>query len=474
MAKHSLIEPIVSVDEVSDWDVEVDVVVVGAGGCGLTAALAAGERGSTVFLLDRDHRMTCNTARSGGMMPAAATKLQRDAGIVESADHFSQDVLRKNHSASDRDTTLHLCRTATKVVDWLTGVHNVDLELATDFLYPGHTEYRMHSAPDRTGSALVADLRRANAALAGVHYVPDVNCETLVADGDGAVVGAIVNSGSREAVRSRKVILACNGFAGNRETVRRFIPEVAGALYFGGESSTGEGIIWGQALGADVAFMDAYQCHATVAMPGEILVTYSITTEGGFHVNLRGERFAKETRGYSEHALDVLRQPEGIAIVIYDERIHRLGLTFPDYRECADTGLVKFEQSLESLATLFHLPPDALATTLAEYERGREAGIDRWGREDFADLRPPYYGVRVTGALFHTQGGLKVDSHGRVLKKSGEPVPNLYAGGGVAAGVSGHGPEGYLSGNGLLTALGYGYLAGLHAAASLDVEAGDP
>lgn len=465
MPDYPFSDPIVPATEVPEWDAEADVIVVGAGGCGLVAALAAADEGATVFLLDRDRKPTCNTARSGGMIPAAGTRLQLAAGIQESVEHFAQDIFAKNHNTSDPETTLHLCRTATDVVNWLTERHGITLEVATDFLYPGHTEYRMHCPPERTGGALVADLKRAVAEVPAIQYVPDMDVVTLVAALDGSVVGVTTAGG--EHLRAARVILACNGFAGNPELVRRYIPQVADALYFGGPASTGEGIVWGQALGAAVAFMDAYQCHATVAMPGEILVSYSITMEGGFHVNLNGERFAREDRGYSEHALSVLDQPEGIAVVIYDERIHQLGLTFPDYRDCMEAGLVRTEATIEALAKRFELPLDAVAATLADYQRARAEGNDRFGRQTFADLQGPWYGIRVTGALFHTQGGLVVDQDARVLREDGTPVPGLYAGGGTAAGISGHGPEGYFSGNGLLTATGYGYLAGRHAARSL-------
>jgi fumarate reductase flavoprotein subunit len=154
-------------------------------------------------------------------------------------------------------------------------------------------------------------------------------------------------------------------------------------------------------------------------------------------------------------------------VVVYDERIHRLGLTFPDYRACVEAGLVKEAATIEALGAAFRIDGAALARTRAEYEAGRAAGGDRFGRRTFADLQPPFFGIRVTGALLHTQGGLVVDREARVLRADGTPIPNLYAGGGVAAGISGHGADGYLSGNGLLTALGYGFLAGRHAAASL-------
>ena len=139
-------------------------------------------------------------------------------------------------------------------------------------------------------------------------------------------------------------------------------------------------------------------------------------------------------------------------------------MQFADYRQAVELGAVRRGESLEELARILGLPPDALAETMEVYQAAaRGEAPDPFGRQDCRILEPPLYGVRVTGALFHTQGGLVVDRHARVLRPDGTPIPNLYAGGGVAAGISGHGPGGYLSGNGLLTALGYGMLAGDHA-----------
>ncbi|MFQ5858929.1 MAG: FAD-binding protein [Anaerolineae bacterium] len=123
------------------------------------------------------------------------------------------------------------------------------------------------------------------------------------------------------------------------------------------------------------------------------------------------------------------------------------------------------------MAETLHLDPEALHETLEAYHRAVMGGEDEFGRTDFAEpLRPPYYGVQVTGALFHTQGGLKVDKRARVLRTDGTPVPNLYAGGGVAVGVSGSGSAGYIAGNGLLAALGLGKIAGEDAAGSVNRE----
>jgi flavocytochrome c len=458
--------------DISNWSFDTDVVVVGSGGCGLTAAIAAAQKDVEVVVFEKQEHPWSNTARSGGMIPAAGTRFQRDAGIDETAEEFAEDIFRKNHHASDPGMTLHLARLATGMVEWLVDDVGVDLVFIDDFKYPGHSQYRMHAPPNRTGAALVNDLRRAVNQHANSDLISDASVTRLIADDEDQVMGVVVQYGSQiERVRAQKVILACNGFAGNPDMVAKYCPSVSNALYFGGEGNTGEGILWGQELGAAVAFMDAFQSHASVAVPHSILITYALIMEGGFQVNSSGQRFGNETSGYSEHALAVLSQPEAIAWDIYDERLHQLGLSFDDYRQAIGAGAIKQSDSIEGLANELGLPVATLAKTLETYQAcAGGAEEDVYGRSDCRHLEAPFYGVRVTGALFHTQGGLKVDYNGRVLREDGREIPNLYAGGGVAAGLSGHGPGGYLSGNGLLTAMGYGLLAGRDAAATIRSE----
>jgi fumarate reductase flavoprotein subunit len=455
---------------IDDWSFATDIVVVGSGGCGLTAAMAAAQQGIEVLVFEKQSRPWSNTARSGGMIPAAGTRFQQSAGIWETPEAFAADIFKKNQHTSDPKMTLHLARTATAMVEWLVDDVGVDLVLIDDFKYPGHSEYRMHAPPSRTGGALIKDLRQAAENHPLTDLITDASVINLVAGEDDSVRGVVVQYGTRiERVRARKVILACNGFAGNSDMVAKYCPAMSNAIYFGGEGNTGEGILWGQELGGELAFMDAFQSHASVATPHGILITYALIMEGGFQVNRAGKRFGDETSGYSEHALSVLAQPDGFAWDVYDERLHQLGLSFEDYRQALDAGAIKRSDTIEGLAAELNLPTREMARTLAAYHAfAAKENVDAFGRTDCRRLEPPFYGVKVTGSLFHTQGGLKVDFNGCVLRVDGNPIPNLYAGGGVAAGISGHGPGGYFSGNGLLTAIGYGMLAGRHAASMIE------
>lgn len=184
-------------------------------------------------------------------------------------------------------------------------------------------------------------------------------------------------------------------------------------------------------------------------------------------VNAGGARFADEGRGYSEQALEVLRQPGGVAFTLFDERIAEIARQFEDFRAAEAAGVILAGDTWEALAEALRLPAVHLARTMDDAARlKREGATDAFGRP-FAgvpQLSPPFRGVRVTGALFHTQGGLVVDGAARVLRPGGAPLPNLLAAGGAACGVSGGRAAGYLSGNGLLTAVALGCLAGETAA----------
>jgi fumarate reductase flavoprotein subunit len=359
---------------------------------------------------------------------------------------------------------------AAPCVEWLADAHGIPFELVEGFTYPGHSALRMHGTPRRTGRQLMDHLLAA-AARAGIEIVSHARVTTLYADEDGTVRGLAFArpDGSVETIGCRALVLASNGYGGNKALVRRHIPEMAEALYFGHPGNEGDALLWGEALGADARDLGAYQGHGSVAHPHGILVSWAVMSEGGIQVNAAGQRFSNEHRGYSEQAVDVLAQEGGIAFDIYDAHCEAAALQFEDYRAAQEQGAVKRADTVEALAAALGLPAGALAATLAEAEAmARGEKPDPFAR-DFTTkppLHPPYRGVRVTGALFHTQGGLAVDAAARVLRPDGTPLPNLFAGGGAARGVSGRTVDGYLSGNGLLTAVTLGRAAGTSAAQS--------
>ncbi len=459
--------PVLPADNI-DFDFEAPVVIVGAGACGLVAALTLKDAGIDPLVLERDPAPQGSTALSSGLIPAAGTRIQKTKGVEDSPDLLAGDLSRKAKGENDPAVVRAVAEVSGPTIDWLNDEKGIQLSLVEGFLYPGHSVLRMHGPPSRTGGELMGALTN-RAEAEGIDIVTDAVVNDLYTAPDGRIAGVsfVRPDGRREAVGCGALILACNGFGGNEAMVEEHIPEIAGAVYCGHAGNKGDAVNWGRDLGAAVADMGSFQGHGSVAHQHNILITWAVMMDGGFQVNATGERFSNEHAGYSEQGKVVNAQPGRVAWDIYDARIHELAMGFEDYRDAEKAGAVVTAGTIEDLAAKLGLPDGALARTLAETRAFAQGeGSDPFGR-DFTGapaLEAPFYGIKVAGALFHTQGGLAVDTGARVLRPDGTPFPNLFAGGGAARGLSGSSDYGYLSGNGLLAAVMLGRIAGLSAA----------
>ena len=446
------------------FDTQVPLIIVGAGAAGLCAALAAKEVGIDAVVMERDDVPSGSTALSAGLIPAAGTRFQRAKGIADSPDLFAADIQRKAKGEVDRAVVETVAARAAPLVEWLSDRYGLPFEVVDNFNYPGHSAMRMHGLPSRTGRELMDRLRSA-AEANDIVILEKSTAQRLFADSESRIRGVEVacRDGSCERIGCETMILACNGFGGNPELVRRYIPEMAGALYFGHPGNRGDAVIWGDALGAQLSHLGAYQGHGSVATPHNILISWATIMQGGIQVNSEGRRFCDETRGYSEQAAEVLRQPGGFVWTVFDARIAEVARQFDDFGKAENVGAILTADSIAGLANAMRVPAATVAAEWKNVENLKSADArDRYGRKFGADqaCKPPLHAVKVTGALFHTQGGLAIDSKGRVKRKEGTGFPNLFAAGGAAAGVSGSTAAGYLSGNGLLTATVLGRLTG--------------
>ena len=447
-------------------DTDVDVVVAGAGAAGTSAALAAAQGGASVLLLDAQeaYRHGSNTAMSTSMIPAGGSRWQQALGVDDSPEVFAADIRAKTKGAADPTVTRTLTEVAPSLVAWLADHGRLPLDLVTDFRYPGHSRDRCHTVPDRAGRTMHGHLLDRIAEQEAITLAVPMGLRDVEVE-DGRVRAAILAApdGTLETVRTDAVVLATNGFGADSELVRTHLPEIATGLYHGGDGSRGDALRIGQRLGADVGYLDAYQGHGSVAIPHGILLTWATVMHGGLLLNADGERFGDETEGYSEFGARVAGQPNAVAWMVFDERIDAACRAFADYQDLLEAGAIRWVDDVAALARVIGAPLDAVGTTLQRAAAAAQGEHqDEHGRRAFeASLNPPYAAVKVTGALFHTQGGLRVDADAQVLA-GGHPVTGLYAAGGAAVGISGHGADGYLAGNGLLSALGLGYLAGRH------------
>jgi len=451
-----------------DFDFSTQIVVVGGGACGLCAALAARDAGAETFVLERTKAILGTTSMSTGLIPAAGTDEQRGEGITDGPEIFSRDIMTKNNEGADPDIVTMLAETSVDTIGWLRDQHNVPLTLVDGFLYPGHSVRRMYGTPNRTGSELMAALEAA-VREAGAELVTEAYVVDLVADSDKRIRGIVFErpDGVRESMGCEALILASCGFAGDPTLVAKFIPEMTAAVPHTHLENKGSAFLWGEALGAALGDMDSYQGHGGLAYGHGVPILWPTIMEGGIQVNQEGRRFSDESLGYSEQACKILAQSGAVAWTLFDQRIYDMMMQFDDFKDAVAAKALIVAEGVDQLASKTGLPLEKLTATLASVDTSkRDAVPDSFGRRfrQGTELLAPFYAVKVTGALFHTQGGLCIDRDARVLDREGQSFPNLFAGGGAARGISGAGSTGYIAGNGLLTATSLGKVAGRVAA----------
>ncbi|MGE5714642.1 MAG: FAD-dependent oxidoreductase, partial [Betaproteobacteria bacterium] len=374
----------------------VPVIVIGAGAAGALAALAARESGAKVLVLDRDSSPAGATGSSSGMIPAAGTRAQRAREIDDTPERFAADIQSKSNGRSAAHLVEAYTRTAAETLNWLESTCGLSFELV-DGVPPGHGVPRMHALAERGGTALLSALYRGLAAR-GVRLQPGARVTDLYVDADQRVRGVRVMRG-REAtdIGCSALVVATNGFAGNVELVSRHLPDVRGLPFAGHDGSQGDALLWGSDLGAAIEDIDGFQAHSSVVMPQRLQLPWALMSEGAIQVNRQGERFGNEHEGYSESALFVLAQPEGVAFNIYDERIHEVGLAMPNYPEAVTKGLIKRGTALRDLADALGIERGGLEQTIALVNAlALDEDMDDFGRTFRAAqmILGPYYGVQ--------------------------------------------------------------------------------
>lgn len=448
-----------------------DLVVAGAGG-GLIGAIKAAQLGAKVLLIDAsdDFINTCNTSLTTGMFPASGSRWQKEIGLVDSPEIFTGDVMKKTKNSADAVATKALTEVSVEVMEWMADSLQVPWELVTDFHYPGHSVDRCLSVVGRKGHLVMAPIWD----LVVKQEILEFRGSTRLVDVeivDNQVVAAIVETatGDRERIPTKNVLMATNGYGANQKLLEKYNKEIAHVYYHGSKYSRGDALEIGVKHGAAVGYLDAYQGHAAIAAHANTLVGWATVMQGGYIVNLDGQRFGDESAGYSEFAAILNSQAGNTGWLIIDKRIHDGSMSFKEFEVTAASGAIIWAETMEEIAAKTALPVENL---LAEFENAKavHAGIaeDGLGRKVFEKpLAAPFGAIKLRPSLFHTQGGVRVDQDAKVLKEDGSAISGLYAAGGAALGISGNGSDGYLAGNGLLAAVGFAYLAAKSVAAAL-------
>ena len=417
-------------------NMDADIVIIGAGGAGMTAAIDATQAGKSVILLEKMPYPGGNTTKATGGMNAAETHYQAEQGIEDSVEQFVEDTMKGGHDLNNRDLVTVMAQNSAAAIDWL---DSIGAPLPKVSFSGGATNKRIHAPEDGSGvgAYLVTAFRR-NLDELGVTVLYDT-CATDILTENGAVSGVKAQSKTQDVtITTRAVILATGGFGNNEDMIVQYRPDLKGTVTTSAPGITGDGIVMAQAIGADLVDIEQIQLHPTVEQSTSMLITESVRGDGAILVNQEGKRFTNELLTRDVVSAAELAQSGSYAYIIFDQRL-REGLKATE--KYISTGITVQGDTIEDLAAQLDIDPATLAQTLADWngyvaaqndpDFGRTTGME-------ADLsQAPYYAIKIAPGIHHTMGGVKIDTQARVIDTQGNPIPGLFAAGEVTGGVHG-------------------------------------
>ena len=436
-----------------------DVLVVGAGGAGMSAAIVAREKGASVLILEKMPRAGGNTLLATGHITATGSNYQAENDIHAEAATFEKDVLQAGRGEADPKLVHHMVAHSGEALDWLMGL-GAALENVREV--PGTKKYRLFrpTGCETVGSEIAGVLLRRTETL-NIPVLTFTRAEDLVLEGK-RVSGVLAETanGHRFVVKANAVVLATGGYAGSQQLLSRFSPAAARELSSNSPGSTGDGLKLADRVGAAFTCLDDVLYHPTAVPLSGAILPESLRADGAILLNSEGRRFVNELAP-SADVSEAIRENGNYAWLIVDRQTVR---HVPVIQQLISEGLVYPAHSEVQLATVMHANPRTVAQTLVEYREFVRKGAD----EDFrrptmlSDLSEfPLYAVRVRPALHGTTGGVVIDTTARVLDRHGEPIPGLFAAGEVTGGV--HGAS-RLEDTALTDAIVFGRTAGESAA----------
>ena len=450
--------------EASAEEMQADIVVIGAGGAGMTAAIQAVQDGATdVVILEKMPVTGGNTTRSTGGLNAAGTKYQAAEGIEDSVELFVEDTMKGGKELNDKDLVTVMAENSAAAVDW---VNDIGGDLSVVGMFGGASVKRIHRPSDTSavGPMLVKALNDKVAELK-IPVLLETKAEKILVDDSGKVSGvtATDKDGREFTIDCTAVVLATGGFGANSEMVVEYKPDLAGFCTTNHGGATGDGIVMAKELGADFVDMEQIQTHPTVNPDTTTMYTEGVRGNGAILVNKEGKRFVNELETRDVVSAAILEQTDGTCYLLFDEAVRESLKAIEGY---ISAGIVEEGETPEELAEKIGMDGAALAETLKAYGEAQKAGKDEEFGRDSMELpldQPKYYAALCAPAIHHTMGGVKINANTEVVKEDGSVIPGLYAAGEITGGV--HGAN-RLGGNALTDTVVFGRIAGANAAKS--------
>ena len=488
---------------------DADVVVIGAGGAGMTAAMTAADAGQKVVILESQAMVGGNSARATGGMNAAKTVYQDEnefdqaagvektlataaekyadnetitalaktvseqwaayqanpTGYFDSVELMELDTMVGGKGINDPELVKTLCEGTADAIDWL-DENGITLHNVSSF--GGASVKRIHRPVNEEGKvvsvgAYMIPLLQENCEKRGIDIVLNTTVDTILTDANGAAVGVsgTDKDGNTVVVNAKSVILATGGFGANLDMVTKYKPELAGFMTTNAAGAQGQGIEMATAIGAGTVDMDQIQIHPTVEANTAALITEGLRGDGAILVNANGERFIDEVGTRDVVSAAEIAQPGSYSWLIVDQAMADASSVIQGYIK---KGYTKTGATYEELAKELDIDPAAFANTMETWNSYVEAKNDPdFGRTSFANPlnNGPYYAIKVTAGVHHTMGGVTINSATEVLKEDGTVIPGLFAAGEVTGGV--HGAN-RLGGTAVADFVVFGRIAGESAA----------
>ena len=491
-----------------DSTVDADVVVVGAGGAGMTAAITAAAEGKTVVILESQSMVGGNSVRATGGMNAGKTVYQDEnefgesagvektlktaaekyadnetitalaktvseqwaayqanpTGYFDSVELMELDTMIGGKGINDPELVETLCANSADAIDWL-DEHGITLHNVSSF--GGASVKRIHRPVNAEGKTVsvgsyMIPLLQENCEKAGVKMMLDTTATEILTDANGAAVGvkATGASGETVTVNAKAVVLASGGFGANLDMVVKYKPELKGFMTTNAPGIQGQGIEMAEAIGAATVDMDQIQIHPTVEANTAALITEGLRGDGAILINEEGQRFIDEVGTRDVVSAAEIAQTGSYSWLVVDQAMADASSVIQGYIK---KGYTVTGATYEELGKAMGVDAAAFAETMEKWNGYVEAKNDPdFGRTSFANPlnTAPYYAVKVTAGVHHTMGGLKINANTEVLNEKGEVIPGLFAAGEVTGGV--HGAN-RLGGNAVADFTVFGRIAGAAA-----------
>ena len=441
-------------------DTSCDIVVIGAGGAGLSAATQAASMGAHVIVLEKQGIIGGNTNYSTGGLNAAETSVQKKLGIADSKKSHYDDTMAGGYFLNDPSLVETLVNKAAAAVDWLI---SLGADMSNVGQLAGSSQKRTHR-PDggaAIGPHLMAVLSKA--VKSENISVRTRNTVTALTEQNGKVTGVKVSTPTGTyTIKAKAVIIATGGFGANLSMVAQYRPEFKDFNTSNHYGATGDAFEWVSSLDVPLVDMDQIQIHPTGEIGSHLLITEAVRGNGAILVNHDGVRFANEMQTRDKLSEAILAQTGKSAFLIFDQSVRESLAAIENYSQ---QGLLTTAGSASDLAQTLKLPVSTFVETMDKYQEYQTTGEDlEFGRKEDEMPQPltqaPFYAIEVEPVLHHTMGGIKINSNAEVVNKSGNPVPGLYAAGEVTGGV--HGGN-RLGGNAVTDIIVFGQIAGTSA-----------